>query len=148
MKRTAIYLRVSTDKQAQEGDSIPAQRDALKKYVKEHNYILVGEYLDDGVPCRRERRLLQGTLAQEVQGIGSDMGHRVAAGRTEQGIRKIGRIPHDDGRIGNGSTSPPGTALAAALCIRKLHPQHHQQHKGRQVFENFRQIFIYLCRAL
>ena len=49
MKKVAIYMRVSTDKQAQEGDSIAAQRDALTKYVKDHGYILVGEYLDDGI---------------------------------------------------------------------------------------------------
>ena len=50
MKRTAIYLRVSTDQQSREGDSIPAQRDALKKYIDEHDdLIFAGEYLDDGV---------------------------------------------------------------------------------------------------
>lgn len=50
MKRTAIYVRVSTDKQAKEGDSVPAQLSALKEYVKNHNnYVLIGEYIDDGV---------------------------------------------------------------------------------------------------
>ena len=50
MKRTAIYVRVSTDKQAKEGDSVPAQLSALKEYVRNHqNYVLVGEYIDDGV---------------------------------------------------------------------------------------------------
>ena len=36
MRRTAIYMRVSTAIQAQEGDSIPAQRDALLKYIAAH----------------------------------------------------------------------------------------------------------------
>lgn len=50
MKRTAIYVRVSTDKQAKEGDSVPAQLSALKEYVQNHNnYVLIGEYIDDGV---------------------------------------------------------------------------------------------------
>ena len=50
MKRTAIYMRVSSDKQAQEGDSIPAQRDALIKYVNERDdLVFAGEYLDDGI---------------------------------------------------------------------------------------------------
>lgn len=50
MKRIAIYVRVSTDKQAKEGDSVPAQLSALKEYVKNHNnYVLIGEYIDDGV---------------------------------------------------------------------------------------------------
>lgn len=33
MLRTAIYMRVSSDRQAKDGDSIPAQRDALMEYV-------------------------------------------------------------------------------------------------------------------
>ena len=50
MKRIAIYVRVSTDKQAKEGDSVPAQLSALKEYVRNHNnYVLIGEYIDDGV---------------------------------------------------------------------------------------------------
>lgn len=57
MKRTAIYIRVSSDRQAQEGDSIPAQRDALKKYIDDHNdMILAGEYLDDGISGTRDDR--------------------------------------------------------------------------------------------
>ena len=54
--KTAIYIRVSSDKQA-DGDSIPAQRDALKKYVNTHdNMIFAGEYLDDGVSGTKYQR--------------------------------------------------------------------------------------------
>lgn len=50
MKRTAIYLRVSSDKQAREGDSVPAQRDALRKYIDDRDDLtFAGEYLDDGI---------------------------------------------------------------------------------------------------
>ena len=56
MKRTAIYMRVSTARQAEEGDSIPAQREALTKYAQEHHYILVGEYLDDGISGTKDER--------------------------------------------------------------------------------------------
>jgi DNA invertase Pin-like site-specific DNA recombinase len=49
MKRVALYMRVSSDQQVKEGDSIPAQRDALTKYAKEKGYSIVGEYLDDGI---------------------------------------------------------------------------------------------------
>lgn len=56
MKRTAIYARVSSDRQAQEGDSIPAQLDALRKWVKDKRYILVGEYVDDGVSGQKIKR--------------------------------------------------------------------------------------------
>lgn len=57
MIRTAIYMRVSSDKQAQEGDSIPAQRAALQKYIADRpDMILAGEYLDDGVSGTKEDR--------------------------------------------------------------------------------------------
>lgn len=56
MKRAAIYARVSSDRQAQEGDSIPAQLDALRKWVKDKHYILVGEYVDDGVSGQKIKR--------------------------------------------------------------------------------------------
>lgn len=71
MKKAAIYLRVSSDRQAQEGDSIPAQRDALRKYVKEKpDLILAGEYLDDGVSGQKyqQRDELQRLLSDVQQG--------------------------------------------------------------------------------
>lgn len=57
MIRVGIYMRVSSDKQVQEGDSISAQRDALRKYIdKDPEMICVGEYLDDGVSGTKEDR--------------------------------------------------------------------------------------------
>ena len=49
MKRVALYVRVSTEKQAKDGDSISAQLSALHDYSKNRNYIISGEYVDDGV---------------------------------------------------------------------------------------------------
>ena len=50
-------MRVSSDKQAQEGDSIPAQRDALHSYIDSHDdLIYAGEFLDDGVSGTKEDR--------------------------------------------------------------------------------------------
>ena len=50
MKRTAAYLRVSSDRQARDGDSIPAQRDAIRTYINDRDdLVLAGEYLDDGI---------------------------------------------------------------------------------------------------
>lgn len=65
MIRAAIYIRVSTLAQAQEGDSIPAQRDALLKYVMDHrDMVLVGEYIDDGISgTKYDRNELQRLLA-------------------------------------------------------------------------------------
>ena len=47
--RVGLYVRVSTDIQARDGDSIEAQLDALRKYAKDHKYTVVGEYVDDGI---------------------------------------------------------------------------------------------------
>ena len=66
LKKAAIYMRVSTDRQAKEGDSIAAQRDALRKYVDaREDMILAGEYIDDGISGRKfeERDELQRLLA-------------------------------------------------------------------------------------
>ena len=70
MKRTALYVRVSTDNQAKEGDSIPAQREALMKYVQEHSELeLMGIYVDEGVSGRKyERDELQRMLSDVQAG--------------------------------------------------------------------------------
>lgn len=68
MKRAAIYLRVSTDRQAREGDSIPAQRDALLKYIDEHeDLILAGTYLDDGISGTKADRDELNRLLDDVK---------------------------------------------------------------------------------
>ena len=54
--RAALYMRVSTDKQAKEGDSIPAQKEALERYAKEKGYVIAGEYIDDGVSGTKSDR--------------------------------------------------------------------------------------------
>lgn len=67
MIRVAIYARVSTDQQAQEGDSIPAQIDALTRYVNDHGYILAGEYIDTGISGRKADRDELQRLLDDVQ---------------------------------------------------------------------------------
>ena len=47
--RAAIYCRVSSTQQAKEGDSISAQLDALRKYIRKYSYECVGEFVDDGI---------------------------------------------------------------------------------------------------
>ena len=47
-----IYLRVSTDKQAEKGLSIPAQREACLEYAKRCGYEVIGEYKDEGESAR------------------------------------------------------------------------------------------------
>ena len=76
MKRTAIYLRVSSDRQSQEGDSIAAQRQALTKYIDDRpDLVLAGEYIDDGISgtkySQRDelQRLLEDVKAGKVDHI-------------------------------------------------------------------------------
>lgn len=68
MKRTAIYIRVSTDIQAKEGDSIPAQREALLNYIQTHpGLVLAGEYIDGGVSGQKAKRDELTRLLDDVQ---------------------------------------------------------------------------------
>lgn len=46
--RAVLYTRVSTDEQALKGYSLDAQMSNLRDYAKNHNYDIVGEYVDDG----------------------------------------------------------------------------------------------------
>lgn len=71
MKRTAIYIRVSSDRQVQEGDSIAAQRQALTKYIDDRpDLVLAGEYIDDGISGTKysQRDELQRMLADVEDG--------------------------------------------------------------------------------
>ena len=56
MTKCALYCRVSSSVQAKEGDSIPAQLDALHKYAKDHNYQIIGTFIDDGISGTKDDR--------------------------------------------------------------------------------------------
>ena len=63
--RAALYVRVSSDKQAREGDSIPAQIDGLRRYAADNGMQIAGEYVDEGLSGTKfsERDDLQRMLA-------------------------------------------------------------------------------------
>lgn len=50
MKRTAIYIRVSTTEQEKEGYSIPAQKEKLLLYCKAKGWLVHDIYVDGGFP--------------------------------------------------------------------------------------------------
>ncbi len=54
--RCVIYLRVSTREQAEGGYSIPAQREACMKLIREKDWNLVDEYADRGESARSTAR--------------------------------------------------------------------------------------------
>lgn len=50
MRRVGIYMRVSTERQVQLGQSLEAQKKLLMDHIKAHpDMVLVDEYMDDGV---------------------------------------------------------------------------------------------------
>lgn len=48
MIRAGLYCRVSTDEQAENGDSLRTQQDALIQFAKKCNYQIIDTYIDDG----------------------------------------------------------------------------------------------------
>jgi DNA invertase Pin-like site-specific DNA recombinase len=51
-----LYARVSTDKQAQKDISIPAQIEAMRKYVKRNGWKVAGHFVDEGESARTANR--------------------------------------------------------------------------------------------
>lgn len=52
--RCALYDRVSTDSQVENGISLDTQKDALTEYAKNHGYEIVGYYSDEGITARKK----------------------------------------------------------------------------------------------
>lgn len=70
-KTAALYMRVSTEEQARHGDSIEAQRQALREYAVAHDLVIVGEYADEGISGQkpvRKRPALSEMLAEVEAG--------------------------------------------------------------------------------
>ena len=49
MKNAGIYVRVSTEHQAQEGYSVAAQKNNLAKFAKDNNFNIYSVYSDEGI---------------------------------------------------------------------------------------------------
>ncbi len=52
--KAALYIRVSTDEQAEEGFSLPAQVNQLSDYCKKNNIEIYKTYIDDGFSAKYE----------------------------------------------------------------------------------------------
>lgn len=52
--RCALYDRVSTENQAENGISLDTQKDALTEYARSHGYEIVGYYSDEGITARKK----------------------------------------------------------------------------------------------
>ena len=68
--RVGGYIRVSTQEQAKEGYSIPAQTKCLKSYCSARNWILHELYIDPGYSgAKMERPALQKMLSDIKKGL-------------------------------------------------------------------------------
>jgi len=57
LKRVALYLRVSSDKQAKTGDSLREQLETLQDYVNRHSDMIIYDtYIDDGISGQKIAR--------------------------------------------------------------------------------------------
>lgn len=69
MKRVALYMRVSTQEQAENGNSLEFQKEKLEAYCKIHEYKIVGEYVDAGVSGAKFNRPALDRLKDNVEKI-------------------------------------------------------------------------------
>lgn len=69
MQRVAIYARVSTQEQAENGNSLEFQIDKLKAYCQLHEYKIVGEYIDAGVSGAKSERPALNKLKKDIDKI-------------------------------------------------------------------------------
>lgn len=51
--RVFLYERVSSEEQARHGYSLDAQHEALVKFCKDHNHVILGVYKDEGISARK-----------------------------------------------------------------------------------------------
>lgn len=73
IRRAALYVRVSSEEQARNGESVGDQLQALRAWARENRYIAPLEYLDEGFSARKSyktrpamRRLLDDIQAGKV----------------------------------------------------------------------------------
>lgn len=69
MKKVAIYVRVSTQEQAENGNSLEFQIDKLKAYCQLHDFKIVGEYIDAGVSGAKSERPALNKLKSNIDNI-------------------------------------------------------------------------------
>jgi len=67
VEEVALYVRVSTEEQAVNGDSLRTQRDELTKYALANGFHIYGIYEDDGFSATNLKRPALERLLQDVQ---------------------------------------------------------------------------------
>lgn len=67
MKHAAIYMRVSTDFQEREGNSLPAQKERLAAYAKAMNFTVYREYVDGGFSGAKINRPALNEMISDIE---------------------------------------------------------------------------------
>ncbi len=67
VEEVALYIRVSTDEQAINGDSLRTQRDELTKYALDNGYHIYDIYEDDGFSATNLNRPALQRLLEDVR---------------------------------------------------------------------------------
>ncbi|GGJ76220.1 site-specific DNA recombinase [Anoxybacillus voinovskiensis] len=65
--KVAIYVRVSTDEQAKEGFSIPAQRERLRAFCASQGWEIVQEYIEEGWSAKDLERPQMRQLLKDIK---------------------------------------------------------------------------------
>lgn len=92
MTKVGLYERVSSDEQALYGDSLRTQKEALREYAKEKNYIIVDEYTDDGYTATQLNRPELQRLLHDVRDGKIDMILFTKIDRWSRGVRNYYKL--------------------------------------------------------
>lgn len=65
--KVAIYVRVSTDEQAKEGFSVPAQRERLRAFCESQGWEIVQEYIEEGWSAKDLERPQMQRLLKDIK---------------------------------------------------------------------------------
>lgn len=67
-KRAALYLRVSTGRQAANDVSIPSQRELTRRYCEAHGWIVMEEFVEPGASATEDRRPVFQRMLDQASG--------------------------------------------------------------------------------
>jgi site-specific DNA recombinase len=87
--KTAIYIRVSTDIQAEQGFSISAQRQRLTEYVNSQGWNLVEQFIDDGYSAKDLNRP---QMQKMIQGVKEKRFDVVLVYKLDRLVRSVGDL--------------------------------------------------------
>lgn len=92
MERVALYVRVSTEEQAINGDSVEAQKEELIEYAKKQCYDVIGYYIDDGYSATTLKRPNLQRLLIDIEAGKVDLVLFTKIDRWSRGVRNYYKL--------------------------------------------------------